>query len=126
MATLTSVTIAYEGRHTKGVFLTIESEVADTWETVDDPGELLPGVFEGSGQAIQFVQPEVPVLLGEQGPLAGSNLVAEYEVGAEGVVWNTATKTEGSLVPVFQVICPVEAVGNVFFVEYGRKHSRTR
>jgi hypothetical protein len=126
MATITDVSITYEGRHSKGMFLTIESAVAAVWEAVTDPDGLLPGIYQGSGEAIQFVRPQVPVLKAEQGPLAGSNLVAEYSGAAGEEAWETAAQAGGALVPVFQAICPVEEVGNVFFVEYGRKHSRTR
>ena len=114
---------ARTGKHSKGVMIVAQAEVAATWEVITDAGEELPGVLPPDTAAIEYVRTWTPILDGEQGPVAGLDIAAEY---AADLSWNTVTHADGSIAPVLQMVAPAEEVDHVFFVEYGRKHSRTR
>jgi hypothetical protein len=124
MANITAIEVVYEGRHTKGAFITADMDGDGGWEALVDGDELLPGLLPGS--VLQFVRAQVPVEKQEEGPAADINLVAQYEATVDGLIWDSVVQAGGYVAPVFQMTAPAAGVAHTFFVEFGRKHSRTR
>ncbi len=122
MAAISSVTVMYEGINSVGLFATIASAIGGGWEAVD-PSTLLPEFAKD--EAIEFVRIETPVET-QQEPLATIGLVAEYNGAASSRAYTKDTATPLN-VPVFQMLAGVgDTDPHVFYIEYGRTHSRTR
>ena len=121
MAVISSVTVLYEGINSIGLFVTIASAGGVAWEPVT-PSPLLPEF--APEEAIEFVRTEIPVETGEQGPVVGLGLAAEYNGAASAREYTKDTATPLNA-PVFQMLA-ADTDPHVFFVEYGRTHSRTR
>lgn len=122
MALINAVDVTYAGRHSVGAFVAVASENGAGWEAVNDPAELLKGL--PTGTVLDHVRTFVPAPKGGE-PLAGIDLKGQFAVGPDGVAWDFEEQSDGKIVAVFQMLA-ADTDDHIFFVEYGRRHSRTR